>query len=80
RVKSSPESGDKVTRAEPLAAQVNVGNVSMVRGAWNKSLVEQMRDFPNAKHDDQIDSLSRAFAEFVGPSQAMSINLKSATN
>lgn len=79
-VKSSPESGDKVTRAEPFAAQVNVGNVSMVRGAWNKRLVEQMRNFPNGKHDDQIDALSRAFAEFVGPSEAMSISLRSATN
>jgi phage terminase large subunit-like protein len=27
RVISSPESGDKITRAEPFAAQVNVGNV-----------------------------------------------------
>ncbi len=79
-VKSSPESGDKVTRAEPFAAQVNVGNVLMVRGTWNRELLQQMRDFPNAKHDDQIDALSRAFAEFVGPSQAMSINLMSATN
>ncbi|WP_077478715.1 terminase [Rodentibacter trehalosifermentans] len=36
RVKFSPESGDKVTRAEPFAAQVNVGNVKMLRGDWNK--------------------------------------------
>jgi predicted phage terminase large subunit-like protein len=79
-VKSSPESGDKITRAEPFAAQVNVGNVLMVRGTWNRPLTEQMRDFPNAKHDDQIDALSRSFAEFVGPSQAMSINLLSASN
>jgi predicted phage terminase large subunit-like protein len=69
-VKSSPESGDKVTRAEPFAAQVNVGNVLMVRGAWNGPLMQQMRDFPNAKHDDQIDALSRAFAEFLGPARA----------
>jgi predicted phage terminase large subunit-like protein len=68
-VKSSPESGDKVTRAEPFAAQVNVGNVLMVRGSWNAALMQQMRDFPNAKHDDQIDALSRAFAEFLGPSR-----------
>jgi predicted phage terminase large subunit-like protein len=68
-VKSSPESGDKVTRAEPFAAQVNVGNVLMVRGSWNAGLMQQMRDFPNAKHDDQIDACSRAFAEFLGPSR-----------
>lgn len=31
-VVSSPETGDKVTRAEPFAAQVNVGNVILVGG------------------------------------------------
>lgn len=67
RVKSSPETGDKVTRAEPLAAQVNVGNVSMLRAPWNDALIAEMRLFPNGAHDDQVDSLSRAFAEFVAP-------------
>ena len=65
----SPESGDKVTRAEPLAAQVNVGNVLMLRGSWNRDLIEEMRAFPNGKNDDQVDGLSRAFAEFIGNGQ-----------
>lgn len=64
---SSPETGDKVTRAEPFAAQVNVGNVLMVRGPWNEALVNEMRMFPNGAHDDQIDALSRAFAEIMVP-------------
>ena len=62
-VRSSPESGDKITRAEPFASQVNVGNVLMLRGPWNDGLVNEMRLFPNGSHDDRIDSLSRAFAE-----------------
>ena len=62
-VRSSPESGDKITRAEPFASQVNVGNVLMLRAAWNDALVNEMRLFPNGAHDDRIDSLSRAFAE-----------------
>lgn len=66
-VKTSPETGDKTTRAEPFAAQVNVGNVVMLRGSWNQALVDEMRTFPNGKHDDQIDALSRAFAEFFAP-------------
>jgi phage terminase large subunit-like protein len=28
-----------------------------------------MRDFPNGKFDDQIDALSRAFAEMLGPNR-----------
>ena len=62
-VRSSPESGDKITRAEPFASQVNVGNVLMLRAPWNDALVSEMRLFPNGAHDDRIDSLSRAFAE-----------------
>jgi predicted phage terminase large subunit-like protein len=67
KVVSSPETGDKVTRAEPFAAQVNVGNVLMVRGPWNETLVNEMRMFPNGANDDQVDALSRAFAEVMAP-------------
>ena len=66
-VKSSPESGDKITRAEPFAAQVNIGNVLMLRGDWNAPLINEMRIFPNGTHDDQVDSLSRAFSEIMIP-------------
>lgn len=66
-VNSSPETGDKVTRAEPFAAQVNAGNVLMMRGDWNTPLINELRMFPNGSHDDQVDALSRAFAEVMIP-------------
>lgn len=62
-VKTSPESGDKVTRAQPFASQVNIGNVKMLRAPWNEALLSEMRVFPNGAHDDQVDALSRAFSE-----------------
>jgi predicted phage terminase large subunit-like protein len=65
-VTSSPESGDKITRAEPLAAQINVGNVMMLRAPWNDELINEMRMFPNGVHDDQVDALSRSFGELIG--------------
>ena len=65
-VTTSPESGDKITRADPLAAQINVGNVLMVRGTWNDELINEMRMFPNGNNDDQIDALSRAFEAVTG--------------
>lgn len=65
RVTSSPETGDKVTRAEPFAAQANVGNVVMLRGDWNAALVSELRGFPFGTHDDQVDALSRAFALLI---------------
>jgi len=70
-VTTSPESGDKVTRAEPLASQINVGNVLMVRGPWNDELINEMRLFPNGQNDDQVDSLSRAFESLMGGSFGM---------
>ena len=66
RVRSSPESGDKVVRAEPFAARVNVGNVVMVRADWNKTLIDEMRLFPNGAFDDTVDGCSRAFSRLIG--------------
>ena len=61
-VSAKPVTGDKITRAEPLAAQINVGNVLMLRAAWNDALIDEMRVFPNGTHDDQIDALADGFA------------------
>lgn len=60
-VSSSPETGDKVTRAGPFASQVNVGNVALMRGEWNAAFVSELRNFPVGKYDDQVDAASRAF-------------------
>ncbi|HFC8542711.1 TPA: phage terminase large subunit [Neisseria weaveri] len=62
-VSASPESGDKAVRAEPFAAQVNVGNVLVLDdGTWDTgALINEMKMFPNGQHDDQIDACSRAF-------------------
>jgi len=75
-VHTSPETGDKVTRAEPLASQINVGNVLMMRGPWNAALIDEMRMFPNGKQDDQVDALSRAFAGLIGIQDANPAGLR----
>ncbi len=62
-VKSGTETGDKATRAMPFASQVNVGNVSMVSGPWNKAFLDELAMFPSGSKDDQVDALSRAFAD-----------------
>ena len=63
RFKFSPETGDKATRAEPLAAQINVGNVKMLKAPWNEVLSHELASFPMGAHDDIIDALSRAYNE-----------------
>jgi predicted phage terminase large subunit-like protein len=66
KVHSSPETGDKGTRAGPFASQVNVGNVVLIRGEWNKAFIDEMQTFPNGKHDDMVDAASRAFNYLIG--------------
>jgi predicted phage terminase large subunit-like protein len=55
------ESGSKEVRADPFSAQVNAGNVRLVRGEWNNAFIEELRAFPNGKNDDQVDGASKAF-------------------
>jgi len=60
--RSSPESGDKVTRFSPFSAQAEAGNVAVLRGPWNEEWFTALEAFaPDAKHDDVADSTSRAF-------------------
>lgn len=61
-VKAAPVTGSKATRAAPLAAQVNSGNVSIVAGPWNAPFVNELRSFPAGRHDDQVDAASDAFS------------------
>lgn len=53
--------GEKALRADPFSSQVNAGNVCMVRGAWNRATLDEMRSFPLGRNDDQVDALADAF-------------------
>lgn len=53
--------GEKALRADPFSSQVNAGNVRMLRGAWNRATLEEMRSFPLGRNDDQVDALADAF-------------------
>jgi len=61
-VHSSTESGSKLIRIEPFAAQLEAGNVYLVEGEWNESYLQEMCNFPSNDFDDQVDATSRAFA------------------
>lgn len=65
RYTASPETGAKETRAQPLAAQVEIGNVDLVDGPWVKAFLDEVELFPMGKFMDQVDAASRAFSELV---------------
>ncbi len=60
-VKTVTESKDKVTRADPFAAQWQGGNVYILRGLWNDAYLSELEAFPS-KVDDQVDASSGGFA------------------
>ncbi|MCH8848497.1 MAG: phage terminase large subunit, partial [Chloroflexi bacterium] len=64
-VRFSPESGSKETRAIGFAAQVEAGNVYLVRGSWNAAFLNEAIVFPAGKFKDQVDAATRAFAEIL---------------
>ncbi len=61
RVVSSRETGSKSVRALNIATQMEAGNVALVRASWNQAFLEELRDFPYGRKDDQVDALARAF-------------------
>ena len=52
--------GDKIIRANVWFAEAAHGNVWIVRGRWNDDFFKELGSFPNARHDDRIDSVSGA--------------------
>jgi predicted phage terminase large subunit-like protein len=44
-----------------VASQIEARNVAIVRAGWNHVFLEELRDFPFGRKDDQVDALSRAF-------------------
>ena len=77
-VLASPETGAKLTRALPVAALVEAGRMRLLRAGWNQPLLNELRDFPHGRKDDQVDALSRGFA-MIGqggrPARRMNVTL-----
>ncbi len=61
-VRARRETGDKISRQNPVSAQAEAGNLKVVRGPWNKVFLDELEAFPEGAHDDDVDSLSGAFA------------------
>jgi predicted phage terminase large subunit-like protein len=65
-VSTERSTANKEERADPYSSQLNAGNVKLLRGEWNKDYIEELRQFPNGAHDDQVDASSLAFNELNG--------------
>lgn len=77
-VRAGRETGSKLLRATPVAAQVGLGNLALLRGAWNAVFLDELRDFPHGAKDDQVDALARAFGMLIdasGPTRRVAVPL-----
>ncbi|MDR3708733.1 MAG: hypothetical protein P4L33_10555 [Capsulimonadaceae bacterium] len=64
--------GPPTARASAFAKVVNSRRVALARGAWNDSLIEEMRLFPLCVYDNQVQAASDAFLELAHPSAPLS--------
>lgn len=64
-VRAEPETGDKVTRAEPFSVQCEAGNVFLIEGDWNQDYIDELCLFPGGSFKDQVDATSGAFGRLV---------------
>lgn len=69
-VRAEPETGDKVTRAEPFSVQCEAGNVYLVEGEWNSDYLDELCLFPGGSFKDQVDASSGAFGRLVTAKRA----------
>jgi predicted phage terminase large subunit-like protein len=53
--------GSKKVRAQPFAAQVQAGNISLLAGQWVQPFVDECEMWPNGKFKDQVDAAAGAF-------------------
>ena len=62
----SPETGSKASRAEPLSAQVEAGNVYLcLPDKIKRTMLDEFEQFPLSDFSDQVDAASRIFARLT---------------
>ena len=55
----------KLKRAQPVSAQVEIGNVFLVKASWNHHYIRELVEFPEGDHNDQVDATSGAFRQLL---------------
>jgi predicted phage terminase large subunit-like protein len=60
-VKGDRPTGPKAERWRPLIVAAEAGNVRLLRGAWNKPVLDVLESIPTGAHDDDADALAGLF-------------------
>jgi predicted phage terminase large subunit-like protein len=73
RLEIERPSKDKITMAGPYSSACEGGRVKLMRGAWNDAFIAEHEDFPQGKHDDQVDAAALAYRASQKRSLAWSV-------
>lgn len=57
--------GNKATRAAPMASAAEQGRIGVIRRPWLTDWIRELEAFPGGSHDDQVDSASGAYARLA---------------
>jgi len=71
--------GSKEVRAAPIAARAEHGEVVLVEGPWVEDFLDELAEFPEGLHDDQVDALSGAYESLTGKRSKGTIGLPTGT-
>lgn len=52
---------DKVARASYVEPIFEAGHVHILRGSWNLDWLNEVKDFPRGRHDDQMDNITAGY-------------------
>jgi predicted phage terminase large subunit-like protein len=66
RVEGVRPTGPKETRAELWASLAEQGRVQILAGDWTAEFLDEVSEFPNSSHDDQVDAVSLAASVLLG--------------
>ncbi|KYC53885.1 MAG: Terminase-like family protein [Candidatus Methanofastidiosum methylothiophilum] len=59
------EVGSKEDRAENVAEHIEINNMYLLRGRWNKEFIEEHTLFPGGEWKDQVDATSGAYSQLT---------------
>lgn len=64
--KADKVNDSKDFRAEPFAAQVEAGNVLLLRAEWNEDFIKECETFPDGSFKDMVDAAAGGFQILTG--------------
>ena len=64
-IEDKPPTQDKVSRVNSISPIIEAGRVKLLNGRYIDSFLNECAAFPNATHDDQVDTLVMAVDKFT---------------